>query len=148
MKRYVLDTNLYIDAARSVSKAEELAAFSAEFLPHIFLHAVVAQELLAGASTAAWRREIERGIVGPFERRGRIVTPTFDAWKRAGAMVAKLIESRRFTRGGVPRSFLNDALVAMSCHEGGMTLVTTNIKDFESIAQVEPVRYCAPWPKG
>lgn len=147
MKRYVLDTNLYIEAARSHTKAEELAAFVSEFLPRIFLHAVVAEELVAGATSSEWRREIERGIIGPFERRGRVVTPTFTAWKRAGAVVADLIERHRLSRGGVSRSFLNDALLATSCRDVGVTIVTGNTADFELIAEVEPVRVSAPWPK-
>jgi predicted nucleic acid-binding protein len=39
-------------------------------------------------------------------------------------------------------------LLATSCRDAGMTVVTTNTKDFELIAQVEPVRFSAPWPRG
>jgi len=147
VKLYVLDSNVYIEAARSALKAEELVSFSSSFLPQLYFHAVVAQELLAGATNSEWRREIERGIVGPFERRGRLVTPTFKAWKRSGEIIADLIERRRLSPGGVPRSFLNDVLLAVSCREAGLTLVTNNTADFELIAEVEPVRFGLPWPK-
>lgn len=147
MKLYVLDANLYIEAARSSAKAEELSAFSSAFLPQLFFHAVVAQELLAGATSLEWKREIERGVIGPFERRGRLVTPTFKAWKRSGEIIAELIEARRLSRGGMLRSFLNDVLLATSCREEGLTLVTSNVADFELIAEVEQVRFSAPWPK-
>lgn len=147
MKLYVLDSNLYIEAARNRLKAEELASFSSAFLPQLYFHAVVAQELLAGATSNRWRREIERGVVGPFERRGRLVTPTFKAWKRSGQIVADLIERRRLSAGGVARSFLNDVLLAVSCREAGLTLVTNNAADFELIAEVEPVRFSGPWPR-
>ena len=146
MRLYVVDANLYIEASRSRPKAEELAAFCAAFLPRLFFHAVVAQELLVGASTAAWRREVERGIIGPFERRGRLVTPSFQSWKRSGTIIARLIEKRHFPPGGVPRSFLNDVLLATSCRTEGLTVVTTNTADFERIARVEPVRFSEPWP--
>ena len=148
MKRYVLDTNLFIDAARDRTKAEELAAFSSAFLPQVHLHSVVVQELLAGAISSEWRRDIERGLVGPYERRGRVLTPSYRAWKRSGEVVAELIEAKRLSASGVPRSFLNDVLLATSCREEGFTLVTRNLKDFELIAQVEPIRFEPPWPKG
>ena len=147
MRLFVLDSNLYIEAARSRSKAEELASFSSAFLPRLFFHAVVAQELLAGAVSPERKRDIERGIIGPFERRGRLVTPTFRAWKRSGEVVADLIARRRLSSGGVARPFLNDVLLATSCREEGLTLITGNTADFELIAEIEPVRFRAPWPK-
>jgi predicted nucleic acid-binding protein len=147
VRPYVLDSNLYIEASRNPEKAKELAAFSTTRLPRLFFHAVVAQEIIAGATTSAWRTEIERNIVGPFERRGRLVTPSFRAWKRSGEIISELIEKRRLPRGGVPRSFLNDVLLAASCREEGLTLVTKNTSHFELIADVEDVQYLPPWPK-
>jgi predicted nucleic acid-binding protein len=145
--RYVLDTNLYIEAARDRSKAEELKSFSSAFLPFLYLHAVVAQELMAGAVSAKWRRDIERGVVGPFERRGRIVLPSYPAWKRSGEVVAELVRRRAISPGGVRHSFLNDVVLATSCREGGFVLVTRNRSDFELIAKVESVRFEEPWPE-
>jgi predicted nucleic acid-binding protein len=146
VKRFVLDSNLYIEASRNSESAKELAAFSKGRLPRLFFHAVVAQEIIAGATTPAWRTEIEKNIVGPFERRGRLVTPTFRDWKRSGEIVAELIEKRRLPRGGVPRSFLNDVLLAASCRQEGLTLVTKNTAHFALIADVEDVQYVPPWP--
>jgi predicted nucleic acid-binding protein len=147
LKRYVLDTNLFIDAARDRGKAEELSAFTSAFLPQVHLHSIVVQELLAGATNSEWRRDIERGLVGPFERRGRILTPSYRAWKRSGEVVAELVEAKRLSVTGIRRSFLNDVLLAASCREEGFTLVTGNVKDFAMIAEVEPVRFVPPWPK-
>ncbi len=147
MKRYVLDTNVFIDAMRDRGKAEELEAFSSAFLPFLHLHAVVAQELLAGAVTPRWRREIEAALIDPFERRGRVVVPSLAAWKRSGEIVSELVARKSLTAGGVPRSFLNDALLAASCREQGLTLVTRNRSDFALIATLEPVDWTEPWPR-
>lgn len=147
MRRYVLDTNLFIEAARDRQKAEELSAFSSAFLPQLHLHAVVVQDLLAGATSPEWRREIERGVVAPYERRGRVVTPSYRAWKRSGEIIAELVEERKLSPGGIRRSFANDALLAASCREEGFVLITGNARDFELIAGVEPVRFVEPWPK-
>ncbi len=146
MRRFVLDTNLYIEAARDRTRAEELAQFSSAFLPSLYLHAVVVQELLAGAVSAAWRHEIERGLVGPFERRGRIIVPSYHAWKRSGEIVAELVAKKEISPGGMSRSFMNDVVLAASCKENDLILVTRNVRDFERIGTVEDLNVVDPWP--
>ena len=113
MKRYVLDTNLYIEAGRDRDWAEELARFVSAYLPLIHLHAVVAQELLAGALDAGKARLVERGLVRPFEKRGRVVTPSFGTWKRAGSIMARLVHAKKMSPGGFGRSFVNDCLLGV-----------------------------------
>lgn len=147
MKRYVLDTNLYIEAARDRDWAEELARFVSAHLPLVHLHAVVAQELLAGAVDAEKARLVERGLVRPFEKRGRVVTPTFGTWKRAGTIMARLVQTKRMSPGGFRRSFVNDCLLGASCREEGLTLITQNTRDFQLIRGVEEFELAAPWPK-
>ena len=147
MKRYVLDTNLYIEASRDRDWAEVLAGFVSAHLPLIHLHAVVAQELLAGAVDAEKGRLVERGLVRPFEKRGRIVTPTFGTWKRAGSIMARLVEAKRMSPAGFGRSFVNDCLLGASCREEGLTLISRNTRDFELIREVEEFELAAPWPE-
>ena len=147
MRRFVLDTNLYIEAARDRERAEEFAQFSSAFLPSLYLHAVVVQELLAGAVSAEWRREVERGLVGPFEKRGRIIVPSYRAWKRSGEIVAELVAKKKISPGGMSRSFMNDVVLAASCRESGLILVTRNVRDFERIATVERLNVVEPWPR-
>jgi predicted nucleic acid-binding protein len=144
--RYVLDSNLYIDAARDRQKAHDLAEFVSAVLPYLHLHAIVVQELLAGAISKRWQREIEEGLLSPFERRGRVVVPSFRAWKRSGEIVAELLRKGKLSRDGTRPSFLNDVLLAASCREAGVILLTRNKRDFARIAEVEPVRFGAPWP--
>lgn len=146
MRRYVLDTNLYIAADREAQRAEELVEFYSAFLPWTYLHAVVAQELLAGAVDPKRGRRILASYIAPFEARNRIVTPTFRTWKRSGEILARLVQRRVFSPGGFARSFANDVLLAASCRETGLTLVTGNAEDFRRIQQVERFDVTAPWP--
>jgi len=145
--RYVLDTNLYIAADRDAGWAEELERFSSAYLPSIHFHAVVVQELLAGAIDQRRERLLEESLVIPFERRGRIVTPNFAAWKSAGRVVARLVQRKLISPGGFKRSFLNDCLLAASCREGGLTLITLNREDFDLISKVHAFEYTEPWPE-
>jgi predicted nucleic acid-binding protein len=46
----------------------------------------------------------------------------------------------------LPRSFVNDVLLAMSCRESGTVLVTKNVHDFARIAAVRRFAFVAPWP--
>jgi len=147
VKRYVLDTNLYIEAGRDRDWAEELARFVSAHLPLIHLHAVVAQELLAGALDAGKARLVERGLVRPFEKRGRVLTPSFGTWKRAGSIMARLVHTKKMSPGGFGRSFVNDCLLGASCREEGLTLITRNTRDFELIRGVEEFELAAPWPE-
>ena len=146
MKRYVLDANLYIEAIRSRRAAAALHEFTFAFAPSLYMHAVVAQELLAGSANRRARRSVERDLILPFEKRGRVITPTYRSWKRSGEIVAALVERKRLARRGIPHSFMNDALLAASCREEGVVVVTRNDRDFSRIALVEPLSYMGPWP--
>lgn len=57
-------------------------------------------------------------------------------------MVAKdHIELRNVTKRKV-----NDILLALSCREAGVTVVTENVADFERINAITPVNFVPPWP--
>jgi predicted nucleic acid-binding protein len=147
LKRYVVDSNLYIQAIRERRAAAALAEFSVIYAPNLLLHAVVVQELLAGAINQQARSRLERNLITPLERRGRLLVPTYRAWKRAGEIIAALIQRRQLSVSGVPRSFPNDALIAASCREHGVTLITHNQADFEKISLVEPIDFIIDWPR-
>jgi predicted nucleic acid-binding protein len=146
VKQYVLDSNLYIEADRNESVAEELDRFLMRSLPSVHLHGVVAQELLAGAIDARREKLIYDSLIEPFERRGRVVAPSFGAWKRAGQIISRLVQQKRMSPGGFSRSFMNDCVLAASCRENGLTLVTRNVQDFALIGRVESVEVVGPWP--
>jgi predicted nucleic acid-binding protein len=146
--KYVLDTNLYVAANRDRDAAEALIGFYATHLPATFLHATVAQELMLGAVTAEGRRQIRDAYLRPFEARARVVVPSYQAWIRSGELVSLLIQRRVLSPGGFTRSFLNDALLAASCREEWLTLITSNSRDFTRLRLVERFDFRAPWPAG
>jgi predicted nucleic acid-binding protein len=146
MARYVLDTNLYIRADRDPVWADGMAQFVSAFLPVIYLHAVVAQEVIAGAIDSRREKLIQDSVIGPFERRGRVVTPNFDTWKQAGLIIAHLVQKKLMTPGGFRRSFVNDCILAASCRAEGMVLITNNMDDFSLIKRVLSVEVVGPWP--
>jgi predicted nucleic acid-binding protein len=146
MARYVIDTNLYVAADRDLASAEELERFVTAQLPFIHFHAVVAQELLAGAIDKQREKLVEESLIQPFERRGRILVPSFAAWKGAGRILSLLVNRKLMSPGGFKRSFLNDCVLAASCREVGATLVTLNLEDFALIRKVLRFEFTEPWP--
>jgi predicted nucleic acid-binding protein len=146
--KYVLDTQLYIRANRSPDARDALERFVYRESPRMHAHAVVVRELLVGARDSRGAREIHELYAAPWERRGRIVTPSYRSWRRSGEMIAELLERQLISRGGYTASFVNDVLIAASCREAGVTLITANTADFERIREVEPSEFAAPWPAG
>ena len=83
----LLDTNVYLDALKSAAGATR---FERQFLALVFqtyLSSVVVEELYAGALDERAVRLIERQV-GALERVGRVITPLFEDWKKAGKLVA------------------------------------------------------------
>jgi predicted nucleic acid-binding protein len=142
-RRFAIDTNLYIDALRTETGRVALNAFHATFAPFVHLSAVVAQELRAGARDRA-AASLDTNIVSPFERRGRVFAPSYAAWKESGRVLAELLGPKDWR--SVTRSFVNDTLLAMSCREAGVVLVTSNVSDFRRIAAVREFDFAEPWP--
>ena len=111
-----------------------------------FLSAIVVQELRAGVRTARDVRNLERSIVQPFERRGRVFTPSAAAFKESGRVLADLAaaEGVEFIRSR--RSLPNDTLLAASCREHGITLISRD-RDFERFrSSLGRWRAVQPWP--
>ena len=144
-QRYTLDTNIYIQAFRDAEWNAQLRVFHSAYAPFEYLSAVVIQELCAGAR-AGEMRELNRHVIDPFERRGRVVTPSYNASKHAGEVLAALAEKKLIDWRHVSRSFVNDVLLATSCRELGLVLVTRNVADFERIARVMRFEFVQAWP--
>jgi predicted nucleic acid-binding protein len=75
-----------------------------------------------------------------------MLTPGYGSWRRSGEIVAELVDRGDLSVGGIPRSFTNDALIAASCREEGVVLVTRNRRDFERLQRVEQFQFEDPWP--
>lgn len=145
-RKYVLDTNLFIQAFREAAANEALQRFHHLFAPFEYLSSVVVQELRAGVRSVDDRRALERHVLDPFARRGRLVTPSARAWDLSGDVLAALVKSGGLDLGRVSKAFGNDVLLALSCREAGVVLVTDNGRDFERIARVARFDFTGPWP--
>ena len=149
MPKFTLDTNIFVDALRSSEGATSLKRFLATSLPATWMSAVVILELRAGAHTAAKIAALESGLIEPFARRNRILVPTARAYHDTGRVLAELTgDTRSGKRRRPTASFLTDVLLAVSCRENGVTLVTRDA-DFATIARHLPgLTFVPPWPLG
>jgi len=147
MTKYVVDTNLYVEAIRTDAGNEALAAFQRRFAPFLYQHSTVAQEVLAGAPDGGTYRAYHEAWVAPFEDLGRVVAPSHGAWMRAALIMTRLVERGRMRPGAFRRAFLNDCLIAATASEQGLVVVTRNARDFDLIREVEPrLQHASPWP--
>lgn len=110
------------------------------------LSSVVFHELLRGATTSSVARELVDGLARPFIRTKRVVVPTHRAWTRAAEVIAQLTWHDGLDRRNLPSGFANDVLIAASCRENGLTLVTENERDFRRIQKRLKFDFVAPWP--
>jgi predicted nucleic acid-binding protein len=146
VRKYVLDTNVYIDAFRSLEKAEELKQFLMKHLPLTYLSAVVTMELRTGAQTKRQAETLEEEVFGPFEKRHRVFAPSANAFKEAGRILAALAKDNLFYLHAPNSSLIRDSLLAASCREHGFVLIT-NDTDYQAIKRhLKPFRYRTPWP--
>ena len=144
--KYALDTNIFIDSFRREEAEAELLAFFERALPFTFMSAVVMQELAAGARTPEAARKLEQSVFEPFERRGRVFAPSTAAFVASGRMLAAVAAREGWQRFDENPSLLNDALIAASCRERGITLIT-NDGDFDRLLPfLRRWRHVAPWP--
>jgi predicted nucleic acid-binding protein len=71
-----------------------------------------------------------------------VFVPTYWAWKEAGRILSGLVGKVQ----SVPPSLVNDTLLAMSCRESGVVLITGNLRDFERIAKFRNFDFVSAWP--
>ncbi len=103
MQKYVLDTNIFIEAFRDPAANAELQRFHLLFAPFEYMSAVVAQELIAGTRGTSDRRKLERHVLAVYARRGRVVTPSQRAWERSGAILADLVRREGWSCNASPK---------------------------------------------
>lgn len=122
-----------------------LEAFSLAAAPGLYLSAVVAAELRAGAGRS--RGILERTVLDPYVRRGRVLSPSAASWEALGTTLGALADRDGLVLAQTPRSFIFDILIAHSCREAGAVLVSANTRDLERIARVFAFDFVAPYPK-
>ncbi len=145
-RKYTLDTNVFIRSFRDRSENHAIQRFHRVFGPFEYLSSVVVQELRAGVVNARAGRSLERHVLDPFRRRGRVFTPSAAAWEQAGDVLAALRNADGIDLKRMRRSFTMDILLAVSCREAGVVLVTENTRDFERIHKHIRFEFIAPWP--
>lgn len=129
--KYLLDTNIYIEACRSEQERARFRTTYFPLLPATVLSAVVAYELYVNAQDRRTQRLVQE-FTGPMERTGRVVSPTFADWLEASAIVTTITEKDRSWRSKLP-ALLNDILIALCARRIGATLFTYNRDDFQLI---------------
>jgi predicted nucleic acid-binding protein len=145
LRKYVLDTNCFIDATHDAAARAALEDFVVRTAPGLYLSAVVAAELRAGAGRG--RATLDRVVLEPYGRRGRVVTPSRQSWDMLGTTLATLAERDGLVLAQTRRSFIFDILIAHSCREAGATLVSANGRDLERIRRVFSFEFVAPYPR-
>jgi predicted nucleic acid-binding protein len=134
----IFDTSVYITALR---RGDQLVLRSrratrraeTNTLP-LWLSAVVLEELLVGASDRKARQTLRR-LEREFDSINRLLVPNLTDWSVAGTVLNQF--GARFGFETVGRSRLtNDALIAMSAARHGLTIQTTNVRDFGKLAEI------------
>ena len=145
-RKYVLDTQLFINAFRDPVANEALQRFHRAFSPFEHFSVIVAQELRAGVRQPSDRKALERNVLRVFERAGRTITPSPETWHRSGDLLSEMAKQEGLEVARVSKAFANDILLALSCRESGCVLVTENDRDFSRIRRFTPFEYMRPWP--
>ena len=131
MQPVLFDSSIYISALRHGDGAALALRRSAANEP-IWLSAVVLEELYAGALGRA-RQVVER-LERDFDRARRILVPNLSDWAQVGRVLASLAAKYHYESLG-PGRLTNDALIGMSAGRVGITVITTNERDFGRIAE-------------
>lgn len=147
-RKYVLDTQLFIDGFRVPASNEALIQFHRLFAPFEYFSVIVAHELRSGVRRPKDRRALERHVIGVFERAGRVITPSASAWHRSGDLLSDMARKEGLEVGRLTKAFGNDVLLALSCREAGCVLVTDNERDFQRIRRFVAFEFVKPWPGG
>lgn len=145
-RRYAIDSNLFIRAFRTDADRQVLDGFLQAFAPFCVLPAIVAQELLAGVRTVAEARLLDKHLIGRFARRNRLLAPSAESWLESGRVLRALVQAEGLELAKVSKAFGNDVLLALTCREHGLRLVTENTRDFARIRRHVRFDFAEPWP--
>jgi predicted nucleic acid-binding protein len=145
-RKYVLDTQLFIQGFRDRAANEALQHFHRVFAPFEYLSVIVAQELRSGIRRPQDRRALEQHVLNIFERANRTITPSADAWHRSGDLLAEMARKDGLEIARVSKAFANDILLALSCRDAGCVLVTDKDRDFQRIRRFIQFEFTKPWP--
>ena len=137
MQPVLFDSSIYITALRAGDEAS-LALRQLSANAPAWLSSVVLEELYAGVAPRN-RRVLER-LERDFERAKRILVPNLTDWTQTGKLLARLAAKYGYEQIGQGR-LTNDALIAMSAGRSGITVITTNARDFTRLAEFRPFQW-------
>ena len=125
MRPRIFDTSALIPMIRG--EAYEELFRRALRAGRVRMSSVVMQELYAGASSVADKKDLDR-IDRAFLSRGYVVTPEHEDWIEAGIMLARY----QVRHGNLdPRDHLNDILIVLGAAKLDADLLTENAADME-----------------
>jgi predicted nucleic acid-binding protein len=131
-RKVILDTNVFVDYLRAELHADWVFGRLGDHIR--FLSSIVLMELRLGADTFARRRAIDR-IKAAFPSE-RVIAPASELFDRAGQLFRILYGSRS---GHADRlGPMNDLLIALTARQIGAAVVTSNLNDFQRIANRLP----------
>jgi predicted nucleic acid-binding protein len=146
VRKFVLDTNCFIAASCNDEDAAKFEAFVHMAAPGLYLSTVVAAELRAGTIRPRDVQKLERAVLKPYYRRGRIINPSAAAWDALGKTLAWLVRNEGIDLRAIRRSFIFDILLAYSCRELGAVLISGNEQDLRRIRRVFSFEFVVPYP--
>jgi predicted nucleic acid-binding protein len=137
MQPVLFDSSVYINALRLGDESVLAVRYLAPEAP-LWLSAVVLEELYAGVRMRD-RKVVDR-LEHDFDRTGRILVPSLSDWAQAGRVLALLGAQYGYEHVGRGR-LTNDTLIAMSAGRHGITVITTNERDFARLREFRHFHY-------
>ena len=134
---FLFDSSVYITALRASSDSAIVLQRWVMESP-LWLSAVVLEELYAGASSTD-RRILEK-LERDFENANRVMVPNLSDWTNAGKILATVAQKHGYEKIGKAR-LTNDALIATSAARNGISVITTNPRDFALLAEFCPLQW-------
>ena len=134
---FLFDSSVYITALRASSDSAIVLQRWVMESP-LWLSAVVLEELYAGASSTD-RRILEK-LERDFENANRVLVPNLSDWTNAGKILATVAQKHGYEKIGKAR-LTNDALIATSAARNGISVITTNPRDFALLAEFCPLQW-------
>jgi predicted nucleic acid-binding protein len=134
---FLFDSSVYITALRASSESAIVLQRWVKESP-LWLSSVVLEELYAGASSTD-RRILEK-LERDFAKANRVLIPNLSDWTFAGKILATVAQKHGYEKIGKARLTL-DALIATSAARNGISVITTNPRDFALLAELCPLQW-------
>jgi predicted nucleic acid-binding protein len=134
---FLFDSSVYITALGASSESAIVLQRWVKESP-LWLSSVVLEELYAGASSTD-RRILEK-LERDFEKANRVLIPNLSDWTSAGKILATVAQKHGYEKIGKAR-LSNDALIATSAARNGISVITTNPRDFALLAELCPLQW-------